>query len=103
MRAKFKPLEAWYRSSQEALETATKIVVDVAETLVAHIPATTLTFTVDAMSLVYPYNVRAAQQHLNTSTRIEDTDWLTNADRVLNKSLDRYFERWGVGCRGTRT
>ncbi|KEF61058.1 uncharacterized protein A1O9_02623 [Exophiala aquamarina CBS 119918] len=96
VRAKFKPLEGWYRNSQEALETVTKIVIDIAESLLAPATANTVTFTVDAMPLVYPYNARAALKHINTSTRVEDADWLRNADGVLKKSLDRYFERWGV-------
>lgn len=95
-------MEGWYRSSQEALDTVTKIVVDIAESLIAPAPANTATFTVDAMPLVYPYNARAALKHLDTSTRVEDADWLRNADGVLKKSLVRYFKLWGVSDIRTR-
>lgn len=96
VRANFKPLEEWHRRSQEALDAVTKMVVDIAESLVATSSANTATYTVDAMPPMYSYVARAALKNIRSSTQREDGGWLRNAENVLQSSLDKYLERWSV-------
>jgi hypothetical protein len=92
----FKPLEEWHKRSQEALDTVTKIVVDIAESLMVTSPANTATHTIDAMPPTYSYIARAALRNIRNNTQREDVGWLRGAEDVLQTSLDKYFQRWGV-------
>jgi hypothetical protein len=98
----FKPLEEWYKRSQEALDTVTKMVVDIAKSLIAVSPANTATHTVDAMPPMYPYIAHAALKHIHSSTQRQDVGWLRSAEDVLQASLDKYFQRWSVSDDWTR-
>jgi hypothetical protein len=89
-------LEEWCKRSQEALDTVTKMVVDIAESLIAASPANMATHKVDAMPPMYPYIARAALRHIHSSTRREGVGWLRSAEGVLQTSLNKYFERWNV-------
>ncbi|KAF2491658.1 hypothetical protein BU16DRAFT_565360 [Lophium mytilinum] len=102
VRANFIPLEEWYKRSLGVLDTATKMVVEIAETLVAASPANTATQPIDAMPPMYPYIARAALRHIHSSTRSEGVDCMSSAEDVLQTSLDRYFQRWGVSDGWTR-
>lgn len=83
--------------SIKALDTATKIVVDIAETLIAASPVNTATELIDTMPPIYPYIARVALRHIDSSTQRDDTGlWLGSARDVLQTSVDRYFERWNV-------
>jgi len=92
----FKPLEEWYKRSQEALDTVTKMVVDIAESLVVASPINTATYMIDAMPPMYPYIARAALRHIHSSTQRGNVGVLRSAEDVLQTSLDRYFQRWSV-------
>ncbi|EXJ89344.1 hypothetical protein A1O3_02411 [Capronia epimyces CBS 606.96] len=108
-RVMFKRLEEWYQRSQEALDTVTKMVVDIAESLIAATATTTArnatasptnttttTHTVDAMPPIYPYVARAALRHICSSAQRADAGWLRGAENVLQASLDKYSQRWSV-------
>lgn len=88
-----KPLEEWHKRSQEALNTVTKMVVDIAQSLVAC--AADAKYTVDAMPPTYPYIARAALSH---ARRIVDKemDWMSNAENILQSSHDMFSQRWGI-------
>jgi hypothetical protein len=86
VKAKFKPLEEWYKRSQEALDTVTKMVVDTAEFLIATAPANTATHMIDAMPPIYPYIALAVLRHIHSSTQREDVGWLMGAEDVLQIS-----------------
>jgi len=96
--AKFKPLEKWYKRSQEALDTVTKMVVDIAEWLISSSPGNAATDTVDAMPPMYPYIARAALRNIHSSTQSEDTGWIRNAEDVLQTCLVKYLQRWTNGA-----
>lgn len=78
------------------------MVIDIAESLIAPTGEDMTTYTVDTMPPIYPYNARAALKHIHTRTRAEDDSWLRNAENVLQASLDKYFQRWGVRDDWTR-
>ncbi|KAN0096723.1 hypothetical protein V8E51_015528 [Hyaloscypha variabilis] len=86
VRANFKPLEDWHKQSQQALDTVTKMVLDIAETLVTSSPANQGTQTIDGMPPI----------HIRSSAQRQDVGWLGSAEDVLRMSLDRYFQRWSV-------
>ena len=96
VRAKFKSLEEWCKRSQEALDTITKMVVDIAESLIAASPVKPATHRIDAMPPMYPYIVHAALRHIHSSTQREDVSWMGSAEDVLHTSLDKFFQRWNV-------
>jgi hypothetical protein len=89
-------MEEWYRSSQEALDTITKMVVDIAEYLIGPSHADTATYAIDAMPPIYIYNARDALKHIHSSSRMDDATWLRNAENVLQTSLDKYLQRWSI-------
>ena len=74
----------------------TKIVVDIAETLIVASPANTGTQTIDAMPPIYPYIARAALRQVRSIAPTEDGSWLRSAEDVLRMSIHRYCERWSV-------
>ena len=87
--ANFKPLGEWHRTSREALDTVTKMVVDIPDSLTEK----TTVFTVDAMPPVYPYVVRAALRHIHSRSPKGDMGLLNSFKVVLRVSLDRFYER----------
>ena len=92
----FKPLEEWYKRSHEALDTVTKMVVDIAQSLIAASPANTATHLIDTMPPMYPYIARAALRHIHSSTEREDVGWMRSAEDVLQTSLSKYLQRWSA-------
>ena len=98
MKASFKPLEEWHKRSQEALDTITKMVANIAESLIDLSPANAATSMMDAMPPMYPYIARTALKniHRNLQTQREDAGWWRSAEDVLQTSLNKYFQRWGV-------
>ncbi|KAI9742754.1 MAG: hypothetical protein M1818_003483 [Claussenomyces sp. TS43310] len=81
VRAQLKPLEDWSKRSQEALDTVMKMVVDIAESLIAASLANTAT-KIDAMPPMYPYIARTALRYIHSTPR-EDVDWPRNVEDVL--------------------
>lgn len=96
VRANFKSLDEWHKSSQDALDTVTKMVVDTAECLIAMSPTNTTTQMIDAMPPMYPYVARAALRHIRRRSQREEVSWLRSAEDVIQPSLDKYFQRWSV-------
>jgi hypothetical protein len=90
VRANFKTLEEWHKRSREALDTVTKMVVDIAASLIV------ATQTIDVMPPIYPYIAHAALRHIRSNTQREDTSWPRSAQDVLQASLDKYRARWSV-------
>jgi hypothetical protein len=72
------------------------MVVDIARTLIATSPANTLLQMIDGMPPMYPYIARAALRHIHNSNQREGASWQGNEEYVLQTSLDKYFQRWGV-------
>ncbi|KAK3938151.1 hypothetical protein QBC46DRAFT_356094 [Diplogelasinospora grovesii] len=91
-RSKFIPLEEWHKRSQEALDTVTKMAIDIAESLIAA-PNANTTHTIDATPPTYPYIARAALRHICSSTQREDVGWSGSAEDMVHRSLDKYFQR----------
>ena len=97
-----KPLGEWHNKSQEALDTVTKMVVDIAEFIIGGSKTNTATHIVDLMPPMYPYIVHAALRHIHSSPKRKDISWLSGAEDVLQASLDRYLQRWSVNHDWTR-
>ncbi|KAH8660452.1 hypothetical protein BX600DRAFT_56848 [Xylariales sp. PMI_506] len=89
--AHFKSLEEWQASSRAALDTATKMVIDIAESH-QHI----VTTPENAMPPSYAYAVRAALQHIKVRRPSSDDAWLQGAEAQLRASLSKFNQRWGV-------
>jgi hypothetical protein len=94
--ANFIPQEEWNKRSQEALDTVTKMVVEIAEIPITASAANTPTKMIDSMPPIFPYIVRAALKHIHISAQREDVGWLRSEEGVLRTSLGKYFQRWGV-------
>jgi hypothetical protein len=90
--AKFKSLDEWRRGSQAALDTVTKMVVDIADSH-ENVPPE----RVDLLPPNFSYAVLAALRHIRTKPRAED--WLREAEDRLRASLSRFDRRWGVRSR----
>ncbi|KAI9708023.1 MAG: hypothetical protein M1820_004227 [Bogoriella megaspora] len=90
VRALFRPIDDWHKRASEALDTITKMVVDIGETLVADMS------TVDGMPPMWPYVVRAALKHLSSSSGRENNGWMETAEEILKTSLSKYLRRWGI-------
>ncbi|OKL61727.1 hypothetical protein UA08_03064 [Talaromyces atroroseus] len=82
--------------SQEALDTVTKVVVDIAESVILGFPANTATSVIDAMPPMFPYITRAALTHINNRVQNENTSWLRSDEDVLQTAINKYFQRWNV-------
>jgi hypothetical protein len=78
------------------------MVIDTAETLISTSPTNTAMHTIDAMPPMYSYIARAALRYIHSNTQREGVGWLRSAEDVLQTSLDKYFQRWGVSDDWTR-
>lgn len=96
VRASFKSLDEWQKRSQDALDTVTKMVIDIANNLIAPSPANTKTRLIDGMPPMYPYIARAALLHIKSRIQMEDIDWMRGAENTARISLDKYSQRWGL-------
>lgn len=96
-------MEGWLQRSQEALDIVTKMVVDIAETLVSAPPINGVPRIVDAMPPTYPYIARAAMRYVHRNVQREDVDWSSSAEEVLQASLGIYFQRWSIDDSSSRS
>ncbi|KAH6617167.1 hypothetical protein F5144DRAFT_585644 [Chaetomium tenue] len=90
--AKFKSLDEWCGGSQAALDTITKMVVDIADSH-EHVP----TERMDSLPPSFCYTVLSALRHIRAKSRADT--WLQEAEERLRVSLYRFDFRWGVEAR----
>ncbi|KAI1378394.1 hypothetical protein F4677DRAFT_443607 [Hypoxylon crocopeplum] len=89
--ANYKAPDKWFEGSLAALDTITKMTVDIAESH-ENVPP----HVVDSMPPSLAYILRAALQHIHSSTRPEDPSWSQSAEGRLQGALARFNRRWGV-------
>ena len=94
--ASFKSLEDWHKTSQKALDTVTRMVVDIADSLLTTAPASPETPSIDAMPPTYQYIVRSALEYIRNRPRVGENEWLRRAENSLQRSLHEYLHRWSV-------
>ena len=87
--AKFKSLDEWRGGSQAALDTITKMVVDIADSH-EHVPPERM----DSLPPSFCYDVLLAVRHIHTKPHTDT--WLREAEERLRGSLYRFEHRWGV-------
>lgn len=92
MSAKFKSLDKWRGGSQAALDTITKMVVDIADSH-EHVPPERM----DSLPPSFCYAVITALRHIHTKS--DPDTWLREAEERLRGSLYRFDCRWGVEAR----
>lgn len=91
--AKFKPLDEWRSGSQAALDTITKMVVDISD---SH-----NNMSADELELLPPsfsYAILSALRHIEIKKPVADP-WLQEAEERLRAALWRFDRCWGVGGR----
>lgn len=82
----------WLARSHEALETVAKMVIDIADLLLATPVQSTAMYMVDTMPPQYPYIARAVLGYLRTRKFTEEPEWSTKARGILQMWLDKYSE-----------
>ncbi|KAI1501366.1 hypothetical protein F5X99DRAFT_383010 [Biscogniauxia marginata] len=82
-------LETWSSRSDAALDTATKMVLDVVE----------VHDTFDFTAPSYSSMVRAALKHIHGKTKWEDDSWLRSAEERLRTSLNQFNIYWNIDDR----
>ncbi len=87
---KFKSTEEWRKNSQAALDTVTKMVIDIADSHENMVP-----YPINSLTPSYAYILRAALKHVRGSTWRQNV-WPRDAEERLQSSLDRSNHRWGV-------
>ncbi|KAJ3533842.1 hypothetical protein NM208_g7800 [Fusarium decemcellulare] len=90
---KDQPAEEWRKRSQIALGTATKLVLDVAESNCALNPGV---YPFSSISLGYSYMIQAALTHIYGKPGWKDDDWLSSAEQQLRSTLSQYNRYWNV-------
>jgi hypothetical protein len=78
--AKCQLFEDWYKRSHAALDTATKMVLNIAEAQ----------RNSDMVAPSLPYIIRAALEHIYGKADWKDDSWLRSAEERLRTSLDRF-------------
>ncbi|KAF5012134.1 hypothetical protein FDECE_1783 [Fusarium decemcellulare] len=90
---KDQPVEEWRKRSKIALDTATKLVLDVAESNDALNPGI---YPFSSISLGYSYMIQAALTHIYGKPGWKDDDWLSSAEQQLRSTLSQYNRYWNV-------
>lgn len=75
----------WCKQSLAALNTATKMVLDIVEIYENSDP-----YLFTSMTPSYSYLVRAALKHIYSRTEWKDNSWLHGAEEKLRKALDHF-------------
>ncbi|KIW04095.1 hypothetical protein, variant [Verruconis gallopava] len=99
VRANFQSLEQWQQRSREALDTVTKMALDILQFLSAAHLESAATPRIDAMPPMYPYVACAALDHLHHTSQNKDVAWLAGAVDLLRRFFARYYQHWTVGER----
>jgi len=88
----FRSLEGWQKSSLAALDTVTKMVIDIAEYHHSSMPPD----SIDTTPPSHIYIVRAAIKHMHTRPYNESVLWLESAEDTLQLYLNKFYRRWDV-------
>lgn len=87
---KERDIEVRHSNSWAALDTATKMVVDIARSHMKQVGSR----NIDAFPIMCAYISRAAEKHLGTSRHM-DTIILSDYCEAIKKMLDHFYLRWG--------
>lgn len=90
--ANFKSLEEWQKGSLAALDTATTMVIDIAECHSSFMAP----YWADETSPNHLYLVVAALEHMHTQHYKEAFPWAENTKAQLQLYLDRIRHQWVV-------
>ncbi|CAH0051974.1 unnamed protein product [Clonostachys solani] len=89
---RYESKDVWLVRSHEALETVAKMVIDIADLLLATPVQGTTMYMVDTMPPQYPYIARAVLGYLHTRKSTEESDWSKKAREILQIWLDKYSQ-----------
>ncbi|CAG9988225.1 unnamed protein product [Clonostachys byssicola] len=89
---RYEPRDVWLARSHEALETVAKMVIDIADLLLATPVQGTTMYMVDTMPPQYPYIARAVLGYLRTRKCTEEPEWSKKAREILQMWLDKYSQ-----------
>lgn len=83
--------ENWKKSSSAALDTATKMVIDIAHSHNKNIT----NYSIDTLPPTCSYIIRAALKHLNTNRYVDNEEWFRDCE-ALRKMLGHFNHRWSI-------
>ncbi|CAI6088313.1 unnamed protein product [Clonostachys chloroleuca] len=89
---RYEPRDVWLARSHEALETVAKMVIDIADLLLATPVQSTAMYMVDTMPPQYPYIACAVLGYLRTRKFTEEPECSTKARGILQMWLDKYSD-----------
>jgi hypothetical protein len=90
--ARYKTVDKWLEGSHAALNTITKITLDIADSHDNMHP-----HMMETLPPSCAYIIRAALRHIRSRPSPEDPHWLQNAEERLQSSLAQMCHRWSVG------
>lgn len=85
------PIDEWRKKSHDALDTVTKMVVDIAdshENMAPHL--------IDSLPPSCVYIIQAALKHINDSPGLNNNLGFQEIVKRLKLSLNQFNHRWGV-------